>query len=145
MDWYNGFSPTERARSGRFLNRMVREGKWTPNPERCVACGRTDGLIQRHREDYTPGPIGNFSERDDTIHLCRRCHGWVHARLAKPEKWNEYRRRVRDGWRMSAERNPKWLQGRRPTRLILDEIHAGRLCPKGRVPGNSKGPTPIQG
>jgi hypothetical protein len=139
MDWYNGFSPKEREASGKHLHRMVAAGKWSPSPSECVACGRTDGLLQRHREDYT----APFSEKDDTIHLCRRCHGWVHARLAKPEKWNSYRKEVREGWRYSAGAKPTRTFGGIPSRFILDEIHQGTLCPPGRTPGNSKGPTPI--
>jgi hypothetical protein len=139
MDWYNGFSPGEREASGRHLHRMVESGQWPAEVEKCVACGRTDGLLQRHREDYSQP----FSDRDDTIHLCRRCHGWVHARLKKPAKWDRYRGEVRSGWRYSAGKKSVRTFGGVPSRFILDEIHEGKLCPPGRVPGNSKGPIPI--
>jgi hypothetical protein len=139
MDWYNGFSPAERDRSGRHSLKMSANGTWPRHPERCVACGRTDGLIQRHVEDY--GAI--LTDRDNSIHLCRRCHAWVHARLTKPEKWNEYRKAVREGWRWTSGSKPKRLFGGVPSRFILDEIDAGKFCPDGRVAGNSKSPTPI--
>jgi hypothetical protein len=138
MDWYNGFSPREREASGRHLHRMVSSGQWPAHVETCVACSRTDSLLQRHRGDYTRP----FSQIDDTIHLCRRCHGWVHARLAKPGNWARYRGEVRAGWRYTGK-NPIRAFGGVPTRFVLDEIHEGRLCPPGRIPGNSKGPTPI--
>jgi hypothetical protein len=138
-NYYNGFSPAERAASGDYLARMRKEGKWSRHPDKCSACGRTEKPIQRHREDYGQP----FSEADDTIHLCTRCHGWVHRRLKNPQGWNRYRAEIRDGWRYTAGKRPQRILGDVPTRFILDEIHEGKLCPDGRIPGNSKVATPI--
>jgi hypothetical protein len=68
-------------------------------------------------------------------------------------QWDLYRKLVREGWRLkpftsrnfpllmvevsASFKNVKKVQGAPPVRRWLDEIHEGKLCPPGRVPGNA--------
>jgi hypothetical protein len=82
----------------------------------------------------------------------------VHTRLLHPEKWDSYRRAVREGWRPTPMRDAKrvmsnpqmwvadsmkppggvWQRLNEPREeTILDVIHSGALCPPGRIPGNA--------
>lgn len=128
-DYYNGFTPGERSASGEFVRKMVRRGKWS-RPTVCYACGRTDGQLQQHREDYSQP----FSELDDTIHLCRRCHSRVHSRLKDPE-----------GWRPSEPATS--LSGEPPHNITRDRAHTPPIAAKHKKRAKRKGraapvPTP---
>jgi hypothetical protein len=138
MDYYNGFKH-ERDASLRHQAKMIRQGKWPKQPIECAACGRNEGKLGRHREDYHQP----FSETDDCIPLCPQCHYWIHQRLNKPDGWNRYRKEIREGWRYTGGKRSKKVFRGTPTRSLLDEINDGKLCPDGRVPGNSKESTPI--
>lgn len=114
----------------------------------CVICGVEGGVVDGHREDYTPP----FRLEDD-IPACYRCHMMIHCRFSFPDAWERYRAEIRAGWRyeplltrdfgafvaQTVRRSATVVtaQGQNPERLWLDEIHAGKLCPKGRQPGNS--------
>lgn len=149
---YNGFSNEERWRSTVWLVWADFNGLHM-KPKRCLACLTTDGLIVGHWEDYS----WPFHQGKD-IPLCRKCHTMVHTRILYPEKWDSYRRAIREGWRPMPMRgakrvlaNPRmWVaDGMKPPsgrwqrlnepreETILDVIDSGALCPPGRIPGNA--------
>jgi hypothetical protein len=160
MNYYNGFSPEERTMCATWYWRMERWGLWKNPPEICFACGQSEGPIQGHAEDYSLR-FGQTvpAETEGRIDLCIRCHMKVHTRLVSPERWDEYREAIREGVRYCpyrfkrqslpsigksrAQRSGPIIEskGPPPSRLWLDEIHSGSLCPSGRVPGNSDSPT----
>lgn len=139
MDYYNGFTPKERNASIPHQAKMIREGKWPKQPSECAACGRTEGKITRHAEDY----FQPFPKDDAWFPICPQCHYWIHNRQNKPSGWDAYRKEIREGWRYTGGKNSKKVFRGIPARFLLDEINDGKLCPDGRVPGNSKAATPI--
>ena len=138
---YNGFSGEERERVAAWKRSGAKDGRYT-YPTKCSACGQTKGRIDGHLEDYSPP----FSQSKD-IPLCARCHLMVHARLRWPDLWASYRAQVRAGRqcaplksRSSSLPPQEWEWSASPDgpprHYVLDEIHEGRLCPPGRIPGN---------
>lgn len=155
MAFYNGYSEAERNKAGSWQNKAVKRG-WPSQPPKCIACGQTEGKIIRHLEDYTlPERFEDFAAEDRSIPVCYACHRQIHSRLKNPDSWNAYREEIRAGWRYAPSGSKLFseqikhdtrqskTQHERPTQLILDEIHEGKLCPDGRMPGNSNGPTAI--
>lgn len=62
---YNGFPGPMREAVGRRQARAWKDGT-LPKPDRCDACGQTQGAIHGHAEDYS---------RDDVyLPLCITCH-----------------------------------------------------------------------
>jgi sulfur relay (sulfurtransferase) complex TusBCD TusD component (DsrE family) len=53
MNFYNSFTPLERAMCGRWAQHMRSIGLWVMTPEVCVACGQDRGVIDGHVEDYS--------------------------------------------------------------------------------------------
>lgn len=118
MEWYNGFSPAQRARAGRWINREVKAGRlaW---PASCVICGRTNGPFQVHAEDYSE-PFGPQTCR---FGVCVRCHQQIHRRFGEPTRFAAYADTV--------ARNA--LPGSDPTLLV--RIDSGEFLPEGREGG----------
>lgn len=79
MNPYNGFTPAQRNKAQKWLNKMWDSGQLA-RPCRCASCGQEDGLIQAHAEDYSePFAPG----KTDQYHLCFACHMFVHCRFGK--------------------------------------------------------------
>jgi hypothetical protein len=94
MNSYNGFSPEQRNKAQRWLNKQWAAGT-LKRPDHCVACGQTEGIFDAHAEDYgEPFQAGVT----DGYHLCFRCHMTVHCRFRAKNEWNEYRRVIREGY-----------------------------------------------
>lgn len=144
---YNCFSPAEREASIRWERELLRNG-WK-RPTQCIACGQNQGIVDAHLEDYSQ-PF----EQSRQIPLCYRCHIFVcHLRHRYPRQTADYRSRVRAGYRAPAlftrsfgrlisdhVTRPdlvRWRFTGVPLRFVLDEIADGKLCPPGRIPGNS--------
>jgi hypothetical protein len=115
-----------------------------------MACGQSEGSIDGHVEDYGREPDGTHAETK-RVGMCFRCHMMIHSRLRYPRAWDEYRNKIRAGYRgppffyrsyhQVIRENVEgigiaWVEGAPPSRQILDEIHRGDLCPAGRVAGN---------
>jgi hypothetical protein len=112
-------------------------------PGECDACGQTEGLIERHSEDYS-APFGDHIGRHG---LCYTCHMMVHCRVRSPEAWRPYRDAVRAGavfkpfhgrafnafaaafLRGTLPAPARWRAGRADT--LLDQIDRGELLPPG--------------
>lgn len=90
---YNGHSGAKREKVQRLVTAKWATGEW-PRPERCVACGQTAGTIHGHHEDY--------DQPREYVPLCITCHLLVHCRFRNAGVWEEYRARVRRGWRAPA-------------------------------------------
>lgn len=86
---YNGFPGKMREASLRRVHKLWDSGE-VPRPEKCDACGQTEGTIHGHSEDYS----------DDHVHLplCITCHLILHMRFQMPALWDDYRRQVRLGY-----------------------------------------------
>jgi hypothetical protein len=112
MDWYNGFSPAQRARAGRWISREVKAGRlsW---PSSCMICGRTDGRFQLHAEDYGEP----FGPQTSQFGVCARCHQQIHRRFTDPVRYAAYADVVERGA----------LPGADPTLLL--RIEAGEFVP----------------
>lgn len=103
MNSYNGFTPAQRVAALKWLNREYAAGRRT-RPTRCDACGQTNGLLQAHSEDYS-APFGaNIGEHG----LCYMCHMMIHCRFSAKRVWEDYRTRVRSGWRVKGQAKANW-------------------------------------
>jgi hypothetical protein len=90
LDWYNGYSPQERAAMGRAP--APPSAKAPP----CSICGDPDPpKMQTHAEDYSKPyrwlPPAAYS-------VCTRCHSRLHSRFDSPSRWQAYLRFLRRGW-----------------------------------------------
>ena len=135
---YNGFTEEDQTRGGRVQSTAFGNGMlqrvW--ECEACGAKGSEPGEIIAHLEDYTE-PI------DGAIWLCYRCHTVLHDRFNNPNRWNEYRKQIREGMQypltksrseaLSGHMNPPLFvlatKGESRSRTILDDIHDGLLLP----------------
>ena len=73
--FYNGFSPEARASLGRYASRAMKAGK-LERPTSCHACGRQDGVMLAHLEDYQAW--------GDHFGMCVACHKALHERFRNP-------------------------------------------------------------
>lgn len=87
MKSYNGFSSSERARVGKMQLKAIRSGEF-PAPKQCELCLQTTGQMQLHNEDYSK-PF------EDAHPICRSCHGALHIRFTKPERWKKRKQIIR--------------------------------------------------
>lgn len=90
MDWYNGYSPKERAAMGRA---SAPEAARSPP---CAMCGDPDPpKMQTHAEDYSKPyrwvPPAAYP-------ICTRCHSRLHSRFDAPARWRAYMQFLRRGW-----------------------------------------------
>lgn len=97
MKEYNGFPGAQRARALRWLKGEYAAGRRT-RPERCDACGQTEGVLQAHSEDYSEPFGAHIGEHG----LCYVCHMMIHCRFTAPRAWEVYRLNVRSGRRVRA-------------------------------------------
>jgi len=86
---YNGFTTAERQKAVDWL-----EAKGLPKPKRCQCCLQTSGPISRHTEDYSEPYDDNIGE----YAVCYICHMMIHCRQHSPEKWEEYKTLVQQGF-----------------------------------------------
>lgn len=94
MKSYNGFTPAQRSEAGRWLRGEFKKGT-LKRPTKCCACGQTEGRIDCHQEDYSK-PYGPHLIETP---LCFNCHMILHCRFRNREKWDQYRARLREGYR----------------------------------------------
>ncbi len=136
MNWYNGFPPQQRSRALSWLRAQQAAGRFPIKPERCMATGATEGIIDFHSEDYSEpfGPhIGAYQFSYFT-------HMLLHCRFRSPEAWARYLDLLRRGawWPPAKTRDfgmvreflagghpPREFRDRRPV-LIFDsmKLHA---------------------
>ena len=92
MNSYNGFSPSQRNKAQKWLNEQWKSGTLL-RPSKCCACGKAEGIIDAHAEDYSePFAAG----KTDQYHLCRKCHLHVHRRFANPNAWIKYKESIKN-------------------------------------------------
>jgi hypothetical protein len=94
MDWYNGFSPKQRARRITKKARMTAPAHITEPP--CSMCGDpTPKRMWSHAEDYSEpfnwNPPASFP-------VCGSCHTRLHGRFSRDEGWAAYLKCLRQGW-----------------------------------------------
>jgi hypothetical protein len=94
MNWYNGFSPTERARRGSKKARSTAPTYILQAP--CSMCGDPKpAKMFSHAEDYsTPykwDPPYSYP-------LCDPCHKRLHRRFLAPGRWVSYLAFLRRGY-----------------------------------------------
>lgn len=132
MNPYNGFTPKQRMVALAWLKGQVAMGWRHASPSLCQECGRTDGWLEWHSEDYS-APFGaNIGEHG----LCYLCHLMLHCRFRSPARWDAYvamlaagRRTstlIRDrghGWRVLQE----FLSGREPETEARSSTSLGPL------------------
>jgi hypothetical protein len=94
--WYNGFTPNERGKVGRWQNKQYAAG--FPRPTECDSCGQTQGLIIHHCEDYGE-PFGNHIWQ---FPLCYRCHIMLHCRFFAGDAFEEYVKLIEAGYQFAA-------------------------------------------
>ena len=93
MNPYNGFTGEQRLSAYEW-------GKLQDRPPvvSCMACGQTEGRLERHSEDYSK-PYGPHIGR---WHLCFRCHRMLHMRFRLPNNFFQYRKLLIDGYSFPA-------------------------------------------
>ncbi len=90
MDWYNGYSPSERNAMGRALAPSV--AKEPP----CAMCGDPNPpKMQTHAEDYS---IPYRWLPPAAYPVCIRCHSRLHSRFDAPLRWKSFLIFLRRGW-----------------------------------------------
>src|SRR4051794_26160734 len=92
MQWYNGYSPAERAAKGRarakYLKRAVDLGP-------CAMCGDREVERWLHSEDYSQP----YLWKEPAVYvLCDRCHRRLHARFRNIPAWKAYGEFLLRGW-----------------------------------------------
>lgn len=92
MNDYNGFTPAERNRAQRWINKHL-EAHLIQRPVACCACGAKDCIIDFHCEDYNE-PYGPQTIK---YPLCYVCHLMVHCRFKSPKQWKRYLEDLRVG------------------------------------------------
>lgn len=104
MNSYNGFAPAQRVKALKWLNGEYRAGRRT-RPTSCEACGQTEGLFQAHSEDYS-APFGDHIGEHD---LCYVCHMMIHCRFTANPVWEDYRTKVRSGYKVRGQAKANWM------------------------------------
>jgi hypothetical protein len=134
---YNGFSGAQRLRALAWVRPQYADGT-RERAKICDACGQTDGVLDRHSEDYSEP----FGDHIGAYGLCYTCHMMVHCRFRSPKAWNLYKEAVAAGATFPAvlTRNfhriantflcglpptPTW-RADPPGRLVLEEIDSGQ-------------------
>lgn len=112
MDFYNGYSPEERARKLKMLHKEYpkRSHPYFAGP--CHMCGDPDSPVAPHGEDYSE-PYHWL--RPAVYAVCRTCHARLHRRFRSPHAWEAYKRHLRRGGYGADLRSPK--MARELTRL----------------------------
>lgn len=94
MNWYNGFSPTERARRGSKKARSTAPTHILKPP--CSMCGDPNpAKMFSHAEDYS-APYK--SDPPDSYPLCDPCHKRLHRRFLAPGRWGSFLAFLRRGY-----------------------------------------------
>lgn len=68
---------------------QARKNGSLPEPTQCELCLQSTGQMQLHNEDYS-NPF------DDAHPICRACHGALHIRFSKPERWEKRKATIRE-------------------------------------------------
>ena len=93
---YNGYKGTERQKKYDVYKKLQAQGLSVPADTPCQLCGDDDKElhIEPHSEDYSKPykwtPPAEYM-------VCRRCHGWIHKRFAKPDDWTDFKAHVKRG------------------------------------------------
>jgi hypothetical protein len=105
MNYYNGYSPKERARKLDASHRRWRSRSEHPcSKPPCHLCGDPAAKVQPHSEDYSEPYEW---EPPYTYALCERCHKRIHTRFANPAGWFAYKSHLRRGGYGSDLGSPK--------------------------------------
>lgn len=102
--WYNGFSPEQRARGGKFHKAQIRQGIKPEKPTHCDGCGVTNGYLQWHSEDYSEP----FGDHIGQYGLCYICHMMIHCRHKNPSKWFAYAQLIEEGGQYVPYESANW-------------------------------------
>jgi len=95
MNSYNNYSPEQRNKKLRTLNKLLKQGVIPKAHGKCMLCNDPDSLVEYHDEDYSEPfkwePPAMFT-------LCRHCHRYkLHKRFNNPNMWKAFIAHVRRG------------------------------------------------
>jgi hypothetical protein len=94
-NWYNGFTPQERAKFAKATRLLIASAKLKSASPPCGLCGDPDAVVEYHAEDYAKPyrwtPPATYA-------LCLHCHRFrLHRRFRWPELWAAFLAHVRRG------------------------------------------------
>ena len=92
---YNGFTPEERNKKYKTLQRLINEGLLTQATGPCALCGDPDSPVEYHSEDYSEP----FLWTPPAMYcLCRHCHrDKLHKRFGRQIAWFTFIAHIRRG------------------------------------------------
>ena len=94
MEYYNGYSPQERARKLRAMHRQFPNRSHPGYLGPCQMCGDPNCPVEPHTEDYSEPylwiPPAEYS-------VCRTCHGRLHKRFKSLFAWEAYKAHLKRG------------------------------------------------
>jgi hypothetical protein len=104
MDWYNGFTPAERAANGKALSKGLKDGSVAKPSGPCTLCGDPNSTLEYHSEDYAKPYRWT---QPAAYPVCQSCHrNKLHKRFANPKMWETFVAHVRRGGYASDLANP---------------------------------------
>ncbi len=129
MNSYNGFTPSQRSKAGRWLRKHWEEGT-LERPMQCEACEQR-GVVDAHAEDYSEpyGPhVGEFP-------LCYACHMMLHCRFRSPDHWESYMHQVDAGRQPARFETRHWHRFQRLYLHSPPELQRREELPLNHRPG----------
>ncbi len=88
MKNYKQWTEKDRLRGLRIVNKAIKDGL-IPKASKCCHCGKTDGKIMYHQENYDD-PLNPKNLRE----VCWRCHLLIYH--SKPELKQKYLKELED-------------------------------------------------
>lgn len=90
---YNGFGAILRRKGGRWLHAEMAAGRADPRPVACDVCGRRDGTLAWHSENYSEP----FGDHIGEYGLCFCCHMLIHCRYKSQAIFKRYHLNIQHG------------------------------------------------
>jgi len=106
MNWYNGFSPTQRTKALKWFRQQQKDGLKPHNPTVCDLCFQDEGIIDWHSEDYSE-PFGSHIGEHG---VCYICHMMLHCRFKSKQAWDVYVKALSEKKCFTAFKNRNWIQ-----------------------------------
>ena len=100
MNYYNGYSGSERDAKLKAQHARVSRGCPSHPQGPCAICGDRQVELEAHDEDYSQPykwePPAQYA-------VCHRCHMRLHNRFRNPEVWEAHKEHVRQGGRANED------------------------------------------
>ena len=94
MNFYNGYSPAERAKKLAALHRLYPNHSHPYYQPPCHMCGDPTAKVQPHDEDYAEPYRW---ERPAIYAVCATCHARLHRRFNSPYSWLAFKMHLQRG------------------------------------------------